>query len=158
MNGHNWGTEHAYKYSYANCNQFKEDSSAYFDGFSAKIVLGKVIKSPFLSGCSVKAHGNWYHFNDVLSSFKPDVLDLEQKSWKAIFKSSDCEMSVKIDGNKKQWGHLVYDHPSRKKSLVHNTKFAKGEIQIKFFDGRDPIYLNSDNFELETLIPEITPN
>lgn len=47
MNGHNWGTEHAYKYVYADCNQFV-DAEAYFDGFSAKIALaGGLIKSPF---------------------------------------------------------------------------------------------------------------
>lgn len=48
MNGHNWGTEHAYKYAYANCNQFDGETDIYFDGFSAKIALGVGWSSPLI--------------------------------------------------------------------------------------------------------------
>ena len=155
MNGHNWGTEHAYKYAYANCNQFSEDADAYFDGFSAKIAMaGGIIKSPYLSACSVKIDGKWYHFNEVLGSWKHKAKTLTMKKWATAFYNDDYILEVEIDGESVPWVTLSYDHPSYKKSNVHNTKFAKGALKLmNRKDHSEVKTLTSDWFELESLIP-----
>jgi len=155
INGHNWGKEHAYKYAYGNCNQFQEDSDAYFDGFSAKISLAKgLIKSPYLSGASLKFGGQWYHFNNVLTSYKHCVQNLLEKKWQITFVNKDYLLEANIIGNDEIWAHLNYDHPSGKVSTVHNTKFAKGTLILKSQKDKEIIkVLRSNFFELESLIP-----
>ena len=154
MNGHNWGKEHAYKYSYGNCNQFKENQDAYFDGFSAKISLVKgIIKSPYLSGSSLKVDDKWYHFNNVLTSYKHKVTELLERKWRVTFLNKDHLLEVLIDGDHAPWAHLNYGHPSGKTSVVNNTKFATGMLVLKHRDsGKVISVLKSDFFELESLI------
>lgn len=154
MNGHNWGTEHAHKYVYADCNQFDEDG-AYFDGFSAKVeLLGGLVKSPYLSSCSLKLQNEWYHFNDVMTSFRHRVTTLSVHQWQVEFENKSHSLKVKIDGEKEPWVTLTYDHPSKKQSRVNNTKFAKGVlILIEKSSGKIIKKLKSDYFELESLIP-----
>lgn len=157
INGHNWGKEHAYKYAYANCNQFLNDHEAYFDALSAKIVFLKgVIKSPYLSLASLRVNDRWYNFNSVATSFRHKVKRLSLKDWTAEFKNKDYILRVTIDGNEPQipWVSLNYPHPSRKISTVNNTKFAKGSLTlIKRKTGEETAKLFSEYFELETLLP-----
>ena len=155
LNGHNWGKEHAYRYAYGNCNQFLEDSNAYFDGFSAKITLGPgLIKSPFLSSCSLKTKKRWYHFNNVIKSYQHKVIIVDKYLWHVEFISSEFVMEVKIEGLNVPWIELNYDHPSRRISKVNNTKYANGSIIIKNRTNKNIVEsLSSDFFELESLIP-----
>ncbi len=144
MNGHNWGKEHAYLYAYADCNQFNEDADAFFDGFSVKILLGKMV-SPFLSCCSLKYKGEWFHFNKVLDSYKHQVKKLTLKEWEATFVSDDFELKLSIDGQTTNWVSLIYDHPTGKQSTVNNSKNAKATLSLfKKVNGTK---------ELESLIP-----
>lgn len=155
MNGHNWGKEHAYKYAYGNCNQFQGNQNAYFDGFSAKISLVKgIVKSPYLSGSSLKVGENWYHFNNVLSSYKHTVTELLEKKWRVTFFNKNYLLEVSVEGSDEPWIHLDYGHPSGKTSVVNNTKFAKGMLVLKRKKDREIIsILESSFFELESLLP-----
>jgi hypothetical protein len=155
MNGHNWGTEHAYKYAYGNCNQFDNCQESYFDGFSGKITLMKgVIKSPYLSCCSLKTKGKWYHFNNILKSYQHKVSEVSEKKWKVTFISQEHILEIDIDGSNQVWADLSYDHPSRKVSTVHNTKYAHGTLTLKKATNNEIITtLTSHYFELESLIP-----
>lgn len=154
MNGHNWGTEHAYKYQYADCNQFEGEEGAYFDGFSAKILLAGLIPTPYLSACSVKTDGKWFHFNNVMKSYKPKVRDLTEKKWEVAFENQTHLLEVSIEGENQCWAHLPYQHPKGKISQVHNTKFARGILKLIQKDGKVPVKtLKSNFFELESLIP-----
>lgn len=156
MNGHNWGKEHAFAYAYANCNQFNNNQVAYFDALSAKIVfLNGTIKSPYLSLASLRIGDKWYNFNSVATSFCHRVKKLSQKEWCAEFRNKNYILRIDIDGNEPQtpWVALNYLHPSRKNSVVNNTKFAKGSLTlIKKETGEEIAKLDSEYFELETLI------
>ncbi|HAZ12278.1 MAG: hypothetical protein A2X86_03485 [Bdellovibrionales bacterium GWA2_49_15] len=157
MNGHNWGKEHAYQYAYANCNEFSEEGrplpDTFFDGFSAKILLGPW-KSPYLSAGSLFYKGRWYDFNRVLTCWRPRVEDLTLKTYHVIFKGREYELDVMINGEGHAWATLDYDHPSRKVSQVHNTKYAKGTAKLTRLKDQQVIArLFSSSFELETLIP-----
>lgn len=154
MNGHNWGTEHAYLYQYANCNQFMNGEDAFFDGFSAKILLGKIIKSPYLSSCGLKIGKDWFYFNDMMALWKHDLKELKEKSWAVTFENEKYLLSVEISDEKHDWAHLNYHHPDHKVSVINNTKFASGTLRLVSKNDCTIVKeLKSDFFELESLIP-----
>lgn len=157
MNGHNWGKEHAFQYAYANCNEFLEEGKsideAFFDCFSAKILIGG-FKSPYLSAGSLFYKGKWYDFNKVLSSWRHQVHDLSLKVYNVTFLSKEYQLDLLINGEGHAWITLDYDHPSRKVSQVHNTKHAKGTLKLtRLKDSAVIARLFTSSFELETLMP-----
>ena len=153
MNGHNWGSEHAYHYVYADTNQFKA-IDAYFDGFSGKLAFaGGLIKSPYLSLCSLRVEEKWFHFNSLVKSFLHQVRKIEDTQWEIIFEGSTHQLEVVINGDPAlyPWSVLDYDHPNKKISKILNTKFAHGEFILRERKGKKVIHhLESDFVELET--------
>lgn len=163
MNGHNWGTEHAHEYAYADCNMFAEEEGAYFDGFSVKLALARgLIKSPYLSMCSLKTGERWHYFNALTTSWKQRVESVDDYRWIATFVNDTHRLELHVDGQNprlKPWVALHYDHPGGARSVVKNTKFARGDLRLfSKADGRLVKELTSDFFELETLLPGNLPS
>ena len=163
MNGHNWGTEHAHEYAYADCNMFAEDEGACFDGFSVKVAVARgLLKSPFLSMCSLKAGGRWYHFNALADSWKHRVEALDDYRWIASFQNGTHRLELSINGQNPRvepWVALHYDHPGGARSVVKNTKFASARLRLLTQgDHRLVTELTSDFVELETLLPDNLPS
>lgn len=162
MNGHNWGKEHAYCYSYANCNQFElsgepDQGITYFDGYSGKIQLfgGKLI-SPYLSGASLFWNQEWYHFNALLTTFRHQVAELTAKSWAITFCNPEYQLKVEIQGENGLWAKLLYVHPDRKISEIGNTKNAVAKLSLSKRSAPSPVLIKewtTQNMEFETLIP-----
>ena len=159
MNGHNWGKEHAYCYAYADANQFTDMQgnavSAFFDGFSAKIKIAGC-KTPYLSSGALLLNHKWYVFNQVLSSYKHEVRQLDARNWCVSFLSDTHKLEVDIIGTCSEqsipWVALMYDHPSGRVSKVENTKFAKAHLRL-YENDQIMSELKTDFFELETLFP-----
>ncbi|MDP2228442.1 MAG: hypothetical protein Q8J78_13305 [Moraxellaceae bacterium] len=162
MNGHNWGTEHAHEYAYADCNLFREEPGAYFDGFSVKLALARgLVKTPFLSMASLKLDGHWHHFNAISQVWKQRVNALDDYRWILTLQNATHRLEVAIDGQNPRvepWVALHYDHPDGRRSVIKNTKFASGRLRL-FMQGSNEVLreLNSDYFELETLLPGNLP-
>lgn len=162
MNGHNWGTEHAYEYAYADCNLFREEPGAYFDGFSVKLALARgLVKTPFLSMASLKLDGRWHHFNALSQIWKQRVTALDDYRWRFALHNDTHRLEVSIDGRNPRiepWVALHYDHPAGARSVVKNTKFASGRLRLFVHDSTEPVReLTSEHFELETLLPGNIP-
>ncbi len=152
MNGHNWGTEHAYTYAYADCNEWQGGRTAYFDGFSAKIKIASAT-TPFLSLCSLRTEHGWFHFNKLLSAHRHRVRLLTNRSWSVAFESDGFILDVEIEGEGRTWASLRYLHPNRSESMVENTKTARGALTLTDKGtGRIVDRWFSDRFELETLL------
>ncbi len=156
MNGHNWGTEHAHRYAYANCQLWDDGSDAIFDGFSAKVRIAPGVTSPFVTIASLKAGGLWYHFNRLQAAPWGRVRHLSDYRWTFAARNKTHRLEVDIDGGapaKRPWVALNYHHPSRGLSIVKNTKFATGTIRlIETATDRLTQELRSNLFELETLL------
>ncbi len=153
MNGHNWGTEHAHCYAYADCNEWNDGRVAFFDGFSAKIKVASLV-SPFLSLCSLRTERGWFHFNKLRAAYRPQVKRLTRQSWDVVFENEDFFLGVALEGEGSAWASLRYLHPNRKESVVENTKAARGSLTlIEKRSGKIVDQLSSDRFELETLLP-----
>jgi hypothetical protein len=158
MNGHNWGTEHAHRYAYANCQLFQGGAEAIFEGFSAKVRIAPALTSPYVTIASLKADGAWHHFNRLHAAPWSHVSHLSDYRWTFSAENRTHRIEVDIDGNDpatRPWVALNYHHPSRALSVVKNTKFATGTIRlIERITNRRTHELRSDLFELETLFED----
>ncbi len=156
MNGHNWGTEHAHQYAYANCNVWDKGEIAYFDGFSAKVNVTGKVATPYLSMASFKLDDDWYHFNRLQDAWRGSVSKLSDYAWALKLANQTHILQIDIDGaspSKLPWVALNYQHPNRAVSVVKNTKFARGMVRLIDKRTNHAIKeLTSDYFELETLM------
>ncbi len=156
MNGHNWGTEHAYRYAYANCQLWNGGAAAIFDGFTAKVRVAGAITSPYVTIASLKCGETWHHFNRLQAVPWSRVSHLSDYRWSFAAQNKTHRLTVDIDGTDSQtrpWVALQYHHPSRALSVVKNTKFASGTVRlIHTPSGKCVHELHSDLFELETLL------
>lgn len=162
MNGHNWGTEHAHAYAYANCAEFTGGEDAFFDGLSVKLALaGGRLKTPWLSLAALKVDGRWHRFDSLLAAMRHPVSALSDFRWSAQLTNATHRLQVEIDGGTPQnepWVALHYQHPDRRVSVVKNTKFAA--LTLRLFERRatTPLReLTSGVCELETLLPSNLP-
>lgn len=133
MNGHNWGTEHAHRYAYANCQVWKDGSDAIFDGFTAKVRLAPGLTSPYVTIASLKAGGTWHHFNRLAAVPWSRVAHLSDYRWTFSAQNQTHRLEADVDGSDpttRPWVALNYHHPSRAQSVVKNTKFASGTIRL----------------------------
>ncbi|MDI1302214.1 MAG: hypothetical protein PSX71_09940 [bacterium] len=161
-NGHNWGTEHAHEYAYASCNMFSEDATACFDGFTAKLALAAgLVRTPYLSLAALKVNGGWHYFNALSRAYQQNVHALHDYQWGITLKNATHRLELLVDGGNPRvvpWVALHYEHPGGARSVVKNTKFATGHLQIFEHGQPRPLaVLSSDCFELETLLPGNTP-
>lgn len=156
MNGHNWGTEHAHRYAYANCNMWEGGEEAIFDGFSAKVRVAPGITSPFVTLAALKVGELWHHFNRLSAAPWSRVSHLSDYRWAFSAVNRTHRIEAHIDGAdpaSRPWVALNYHHPSRAQSVVKNTKFATGTIRlIDSASGRCAHEMHSNLFELETLL------
>lgn len=161
VNGHNWGTEHAHEYAYAGCNLFHEDADACFDGFSARLALAAgLVRTPHLSLAALRYGGEWHHFNALSRCYQQDVRMLSDFHWSIVMKNDTHTLELSVDGGNPRllpWVALNYLHPGGVRSVVKNTKFARGRLRLATHEGEAVAELNSDCFELETLLPANIP-
>lgn len=163
MNGHNWGSEHAHAYAYANCAAFDEVEDAYFDGFSARVSMagGRLI-SPWMSMASLYCAGRWWAFNAVLDAVRHRPGRVDDYGWDVALSNGTHRLEVTADGatpGTLPWVALHYEHPDRKRSVVKNTKFARLHLRLsRLADGGVEQELSSDACELETLLPHNRPD
>lgn len=160
--GHNWGSSHASEYAYAECNAFREDEEAFFDGFSARMsVAAGLLHTPYLSMAALKADGQWHYFNRVLAAPRQAVDAIDNYRWLATLHNETHRLEIAIDGANPRvepWIALNYEHPNGQRSVVKNTKFAAGKLRLYEKHAQLPqCELSSEFFELETLLPRNVP-
>ncbi len=61
---HLWGTRHADQWTWANCNSFRQDGSAVFEGLSARVKAGGIM-SPALTLFFIRYRGKDYRLNGI---------------------------------------------------------------------------------------------
>ena len=145
MRGHNWGSEHAKRYAYGNCNVWDDGVERTVDGFSAKIeVAGR--ETPWIS---------------VLVGREPDVsynsprrwlsgdVKISDGSWELGWRSlRRGGMGLSMTADPVGYAGLRYRHPGGGESYCYNTKFA----DVVWSVGGET--LRGSCGELELLFPE----
>lgn len=162
INRHSWGTEYAHEYAYAACNKFDEEETACFEGFSAKLRLAAgFLRTPSLSVAALKAQGQWHYFNVPRRAYPPRVNALHDYQWSLTLHNATHRLEVSVNGANPRlqpWLAVHDEHPGGACSVVKNTMFARGRVQLFENKQASPLLeLTSDDFELETLLPANVP-
>lgn len=139
IRGHNWGTEHAWRYAYGNCNIWSDGAQRCVDGFSAQLRLAGR-RTPWLS--SVVGFSPHVRQNRLRRLRLP--CSVTSESWSVGWGAGSLEMTGS------EWVGLRYRHPDGSESYCYNTKFAKVHLQTH---GQE---VSGQLGELELMRPEPT--
>ncbi len=146
LRGHNWGSEHAYSYSYGGCNVW-DDGAPHrsVDGFTARVKIGGRL-TPWLSALVYRGDGDVIEHNRLRDMYRRDAV-VEPTRWRLPYRDLDLEMS----GESSEYAGLRYHHPDGRESYCYNTKFAAVTVTA---NGRR---FTSNAGEHEVLYPEPLP-
>lgn len=159
---HNWGTEHAFRYAYGNCNLFDGAPDVVVDGFSAKIRLGPVV-TPYLSMAVQRQGSVDTPFNGFLDAFRGEAI-VDFPHWELHLsragtfhghgaRGNTQRLHWTMRGQPDQFIGLPYHQPSGSLSYCYNTKWAHTTLYIEE-QGVEPRFYTSDQGELEFLVSE----
>lgn len=149
LHGHNWGSEHAYRYAYGN-GLFPD--GAFFDGFTARIAVGP-LRSPWVSLLVVRLpDGRELPFNQPIRwlSGAPSV---GTQHWTVDLPGAhDTRARITVETSLADMVGLRYRYPDGRIGCCLNTKFAQGTLRVEqrghvLYDGV------SERCELETFGP-----
>lgn len=141
MQGHNWGTEHSYRYVWCHANTFHSaasDSRAWFEGYSGKIKIGP-FPSPWLTGLS-------FHPDEELAAelglvsidmlgaeamlMNKSEVDYDHFTWSFRGSSGNYRIEGEIIADLQHTVGLNYYDPDGKLNYCYNSKNAKGDISL----------------------------
>lgn len=145
LRGHNWGTEHAWRYAYGSCNVWDDSApDRAVDGFTVKVLLGGR-PSPWLT---------------AVVGANPGIERNRPRHWLGAGEVSATRWAARWRGLRRRRAELVmtadpaeyaglrYAHPDGRESYCYNTKFADVSWTV---DGQR---YTSRCGELEVLFPE----
>jgi hypothetical protein len=159
-NHHYWGDGYPVEYASAQTHHFIEEKDAFFYGFSARLRIGRLFNTPYLSMASLKLRGHWYNFNQSLESVRHHVEALDNYRWRMTFLNNDYGLDVDVDGANPRiqaWVAWHAEQPLSGRSVVKMTPFAKGSVTLYRRSTMELIAeLTTQDMELKTLLPENT--
>lgn len=146
LRGHNWGTEHAFRYAYGSVNLWDDGADRAVDGFSAQIRLRDRI-SPWLT--AVVGHSPDITKNRLRHWLGAGTVTLDR--WTAQWSRPGGGVRLDMSTSVQAYAGLRYVHPDGRESSCYNTKFADVVYEV----GRERF--TSRCGELEVLLPEPAP-
>lgn len=157
---HVWGTHYALRWAWGNCNDFVEDPTALFEGFTAQVPLvGDKWVSPPLSLFYFVFEGKIYQANGVWKWLKnkstPSLLE-----WKFSATCGDTRFDGTLTRELADIVGLEYQGPQGEKRFCHNSMLASLTIQILRSRPKGWVpykKLTSKTAAFETLAPEPDP-
>lgn len=148
LRGHNWGSEHARRYAYGNCNEWEDGARRAIDGFTAKIKLGP-IESPWLNVLVGDGAEGAIAFN-ALRHWRARS-EVSFPLWNQWFREGARAMELRWRATPDDMVGLRYLHPDGKVSYCYNTRFATLDVSVR--DGEKHSAWRSERAELEFLFP-----
>ncbi len=150
LRGHNWGSEHAYSYSYGGCNMWDDGATGRaVDGFTARVKIGGRL-TPWLSALVFRGtggDGEPIEHNRLRDMYSRGAV-VEPTHWKLPYR----DLALEMNGETKEYAGLRYHHPDGRESYCYNTKFAA----VTLTAGRHRFTSNAG--EHEVLYPEPLPS
>jgi Tocopherol cyclase len=158
MQGHNWGPSHSSDYMWAHCNAFDNAPKSVFEGFSARMDIGRH-QTPYLSMGIVKHEGNTYRFNGPKTIFSKEIAT-NRNSWSFTFENKTHRLKGVFIADRKHFAGLMYPNPDLTHRVCVNSnvagaalelsRIADGEIVARLFSVRGAM--------LELISPECRPD
>ncbi len=152
MQGHNWGTEHSYLYSWGHCSAFEDHGDdTWFEGFSSRLKIGPWV-TPYLSMGFLSLRGERYAFNSVGSLLRSEV-ESGTTWWNFTIPGRDHSLRGRVQAPKERFLGLHYYNPDGAVRYCLNSKMADGQIELLDRSGAVLATLVSKGtFALENLV------
>lgn len=124
---HIWGTKHAERWVWANCNLFK-NSGGIFEGISAQIRIGNFITPP-LTPLYVKFREEEFYMNGLLRAIK-NSSSTEFPRWRFSGECGRYRFEGDVFAEDNNFVGVEYTDPDGEKLWCYNTKVADMKIKV----------------------------
>ncbi|RME90578.1 MAG: hypothetical protein D6767_06640 [Candidatus Hydrogenedentota bacterium] len=153
MQGHNWGSEHSYRYVWSHINYFEEfGTDVVFEGYSGKIKVGPFV-TPWITGLALRFTGSAYAktnvkeilFLDIASMLSNSAkVDYQNFLWQFEGKKGDYKLKGMIQADSDKIAGLNYDDPDGKRNYCYNSKTASAKITL-FYKNKELLVMSTKN-------------
>jgi hypothetical protein len=125
---HIWGTKHAQKWAWANCNYFNESQNSIFEALTAQIKIGPIL-SPKLTLVYCNIEGENFLFNNFSQLIRNESkYNLEK--WNVKSENEKYKLEAEITNGVQDMVGVMYVDPDGKKRFCNNTKVADMKLTI----------------------------
>ena len=158
MQGHNWGPSHSSDYMWAHCNAFDNAPKSVFEGFSARMDIGRY-QTPYLSMGLLKHDGEIYRFAGPKTLLAKEVA-ADRNSWSFVFANRTHRLKGVFIANRKHFAGLMYPNPDMTHRVCTNSNVAGAAMELtRMKDGRRIARLNcAHGAMLELISPRCRPD
>lgn len=128
--GHVFGTTPARHWAWANCIDFREDSSAYFEALSGRLAVGrKKILRPCHLFC-VGMDGKRFLANSIIKMLWQNRSHYDFDGWHCEFEKSGYRFECSVRRDPARTAGLLYAGPAEEIRHAYVTMMADAEIKV----------------------------
>ncbi|HEV8325597.1 MAG TPA: hypothetical protein VG389_28570 [Myxococcota bacterium] len=134
MQGHNWGSEHTWRYAWAHCNVWEGDpEDTFFEGFSGRVKLGPIV-TPWLTLVCLRLRGRDIFFRE-LRHFVNRSVEVGYYRWGFRAVDDDWSLRGTFEAPRADIVGLYYVNPYGSTTHCLNSKTARAELVLERADG-----------------------
>ncbi len=157
---HIWGTKHAARWAWANCNLFSGRNDAVLEALSAHVKVGPV-STPPLSSVYLRVGREEYRFDGFRQMLTINS-HWDVKAWSLEAHDRRYQLVAQITSSPEWMVGVRYQDPDGETRVCHNTKVANAEIRLlERQTGRPPVLRHALRAErtcaFEVVEPEAVP-
>jgi hypothetical protein len=168
MQGHNWGSQHAFLYAWGHCNTLQDERGqpvpgAMFEGASASVQLGPggLITTPLLTVVCLRlpgvapaapGSGTELRFNNP-STLLSRSAEIDFRSWHFEASRSPWRLSGRARSETANMVGLYYPNPDGPMTYCLNSKLADLELTLEGPGGRRRLTSQTSALEIATREP-----
>lgn len=127
MQGHNWGSQHAFRYAWGHVNQWDGGDDAVFEGVRARVRVGPVLTPPVTFLC-VRVGGREFAFSGRAAG---EGAFLGVRGWRFRARSGDALLTGEFDADPQDTVGLGYANPDGALTRCLNSKLAFGTVRLE---------------------------
>jgi hypothetical protein len=126
---HIWGTKHAARWAWANCNAFDGlGRGTVLEALTAQIKLGRGMSPPLSVAC-LKLDGREYAFNGLRNMFST-VTEYDVRRWELAAEGGGHLLKVHVACDPVHMVGVNYRDPDGEGRVCHNTKVADARVEL----------------------------
>lgn len=129
MQGHNWGSSHAFRYAWAHCNQFDQEDDLVFEGLTGKVRVGPALTPPLTLLC-IRHRGVRYDWTRPIDWLRARGA-MTTRRWEFGARSDLGSVEGYLEAPTEDLVGLTYENPSGPTTYCLNSKLARAELEFR---------------------------
>ncbi len=125
---HIWGTKHAARWAWANCNLFDGEKATVLEALSARVKAGPVL-SPPVSSVFLRVGDDTYRF-DSFRHLLAIRSTWDVKNWSLEAHNRRYQLLLQITSRPEWMVGVRYQDPDGETRVCNNTKVANAEVRV----------------------------